>query len=139
MLSCLNIFIKLLLLIYLFTLTIFYFRSLADRNCLLSFSSLSLVGDNSLQIGPWIQSYEFENHYNEMYPPELIFKKESTSYTETTFLDLHLCLNEGQIQTSFYDKKNSYNFNVVRFPHKSSTIPSKMFLQPLVQKYFESV
>ena len=54
MLSCLNLFIKLLLLIYLFTLTIFYFRSLADRNCLLSFSSLSLVGDNSLQIGPWI-------------------------------------------------------------------------------------
>ena len=62
-----------------------------------------------------------------MYPPELILKKENTSYTETTFLDPHLCLNEGQIQTSFYDKRYSYNFNVVRFPHKSSTIPSKMF------------
>ena len=70
---------------------------------------------------------EFENHYNEIDPSELILKKENTSHTETTFLDLHLCINEGQIQTSLYDKRNSYKFNVVRFPYKSSTIPSKMF------------
>ena len=42
-------------------------------------------------------------------------------------MDLHLCINKGQIQTSLYDKRNSYNFNVVRFPYKSSTIPAKMF------------
>ena len=70
---------------------------------------------------------EFENHYNEMYPPELILKEENNSHTETTFQDLHLCINDGQIQTSLYDKRNSYNFNVVGFPYKSSTIPSKMF------------
>ena len=70
---------------------------------------------------------EFENHYNEIQPSELIFKKENTSHRETTFLDLHLCVNQGQIQTSLYDKKNSYNFNVVRFPNKSINIPSKIF------------
>ena len=70
---------------------------------------------------------EFENHYNEIYPSGLILKKENTSHTETTFLDLHLCINEGQIQTSLYDKRNFYNFNFVRFPYKSSTIPSKVF------------
>ena len=70
---------------------------------------------------------EFENQYNEIFPTKLILKKENTSYTATTFLDLHLCINEGQIQTSLYDKRNSYNFNVVRFPYKSSTMPSKMF------------
>ena len=70
---------------------------------------------------------EFENHYNEIYPPELILQKENTSHTETTFLHFHLCINEGQIQTCLYDKRNSYNFNVVRFPYKCSTIPSKMF------------
>ena len=70
---------------------------------------------------------EFENHYNEIDPSELILKKENTSHTETTFLDLHLCINEGQIQTSLYDKRNFYNFNFVRFPYKSSTIPSKVF------------
>ena len=52
MLSYLNLFIKFLLVIYLLSLTIFNFRSLADANCLPSSSSLSWVGDNSLQIGP---------------------------------------------------------------------------------------
>ena len=73
---------------------------------------------------------EFENHYNKIYRSELIVKKENTTYAETTFLELHLCINEGQIQSSLYDKRNSisnYNFNVVRFPYKSSTIPSAMF------------
>ena len=70
---------------------------------------------------------EFENHYNEIYSSGLILKKENTSHTETTFLDLHLCINEGQIQTTLYDKRNSYNSNVLRFPYKSSNIPSKMF------------
>ena len=55
---------------------------------------------------------EFENHYNEIYPSELILKKENTSHTKITFLDLHLCIKEGQIQTSFYDKRNSYNFKL---------------------------
>ena len=63
---------------------------------------------------------KFENHYNEIYPSELILKKENTSSTE-------ICINEGQIQISLYDKRNSYNFYVVKFPHKNSNIPSKMF------------
>ena len=54
-------------------------------------------------------------------------KKENTSYSETAFLDLHLFINEGQIEASLYDKRNSYNFSVVRFPCKCSTIPSEMF------------
>ena len=58
---------------------------------------------------------KFENDYNEIYPPKLILKKENTSHTETSFLDLHLYINEGQIQKPLYDKRNSYNFNIVRF------------------------
>ena len=50
---------------------------------------------------------EFENHYNDTYPSELILKKENTSHTETAFLDFNVCINEGQIQTSLYDKRNS--------------------------------
>ena len=70
----------------------------------------------------------FENHCNGIYQPKLILKKENTSNTETTFLDLRLYINEGQIQTSnIYDKRTSYNFSIVRFTYKSSTIPSKMF------------
>ena len=68
---------------------------------------------------------KFANHYNEIYPLELILKMENTTHTENTFIELPLYINEGQIYTSLYDKDNSYIFNVVRFPYKSSTIPSK--------------
>ena len=48
----------------------------------------------------------------EIYPSKLILKKENTSHTETTSLDLHFCINEGQIQVYLYAKRNSYNVNV---------------------------
>ena len=47
---------------------------------------------------------EFENHYNEIYPSELILKKENTSHIETTFQDPDFCIR--------YDKWNSYNFEI---------------------------
>ena len=80
--------------------------------------------------------YECENHYNEIYPPELILKNENTSHTETTFLDFHLCITESQIQTSLYDKSNSMSWD---FHINVALYHQKYFLQPLVQKYFESV
>ena len=76
---------------------------------------------------------EFESHYNKICTSELILKKENTSHTGTSFLDFHLCRNKGQIQTSLHNKRNSYNFNVVRFPYKSSTIPSKIFF-PIISE-----
>ena len=39
---------------------------------------------------------------------KLILTKGNTSHTETTFLDLHLCINEGQIQTSLYHNVCKY-------------------------------
>ena len=66
---------------------------------------------------------KFGNHYNEIYPPKQILNKANTSQAKTTFLDLHLCRNEGQTQTSLYDKMNSCNVNVLRFPYKGSTVP----------------
>ena len=70
---------------------------------------------------------EFENNYLEIYPPELILKKENTSSSEATFLDLHLLIVDGQIKTTLYDKRDAFGFDIVRFPYKDSTIPSKMF------------
>ena len=40
---------------------------------------------------------EFENRYNEIYLPELILKNQNASHAETSFLDLDLYKNEGQI------------------------------------------
>ena len=101
-----------------------WLKSIINTNCGVArkFGNVFRFIDDLIAIN---DGNEFENHYNEIYPPELILKKENTSHTETTFLDLHLCINEGQIQTSLYDKRDSYNCNVVRFSYKNSTIPSK--------------
>ena len=42
---------------------------------------------------------KFENHSNEIYPTELILKRENYSHSENSFLDPHIYRIEGQIQT----------------------------------------
>ena len=101
-----------------------WLKSIENSGVARKFGNIFRVIDDLIAIN---DGNEFENHYNEIYPSEIILIKENTSNTETTFPDLHLCINEGQIQTSLYAKRNSYNFNGVRFPYKSSNTPSKMF------------
>ena len=73
-------------------------------------------------------SNEFLNSYKEIYPEELQLKKENNHEKEATFLDLHINIDtSGKIKTKLYDKRNSYNFFIVRFPYKSSNLPNKMF------------
>ena len=50
---------------------------------------------------------ELENHRNKIDPPKLIWHKETTSHTKTTFKYLHLSINAGQFQISLYNKRNS--------------------------------
>ena len=74
---------------------------------------------------------EFLNNFLDIYPPELELKKENKNNNEATFLDLHLSINDSQITTQLYDKRNYFHFDIVRFPYKSSTIPSKMFFSTI--------
>ena len=70
---------------------------------------------------------EFEKHHLEIYPRELILKKENDNSKSATFLDLDISINEGQFITKLYDKRDNFSFSIVRLPHKSSNNPSKMF------------
>ena len=68
-----------------------------------------------------------KKNLHEIYPPEVKLKKENVNNNEATFLDLHVCLNERQIITCLYDKRDSFPFAIVRFPYKCSTLLSKMY------------
>ena len=46
-------------------------------------------------------------------------------------MDLHLNISDGQIETTLYDKRDAFNFHIVRLPYKDSTIPSKMFFSTI--------
>ena len=71
--------------------------------------------------------HSFEEHYLDIYPPELQLKKENIVPSETTFLDLHISIKDRTFTTKLYDKRDSFQFNITRLPYKDSNIPSKMF------------
>ena len=54
-------------------------------------------------------------------------KVENENNFSASFLDLALALGEGVIDTKLFDKRDAFNFSVVRMPYKCSNIPKKMF------------
>ena len=54
-------------------------------------------------------------------------KVENDDTLAASFLDFALAVNEGVIDTKIFDKRDVFNFSVVRMPFKCSNIPNKMF------------
>ena len=70
---------------------------------------------------------EFERSFKEIYPSELTLKKENEVDTESTFYDLEINVSDRKYNYKLYDKRDTFNFSIVRFPYKESNIPIKMF------------
>ena len=47
--------------------------------------------------------------------------------TEATFYDLEVNVSDRMFDYKLYDKRDAFNFSIVRFPYKESNIPIKMF------------
>ena len=73
----------------------------------------------------------FHNSFLEIYPAELTLNKENEVNTAATFLDLDIEIIDNKFVTKIFDKRDSYEFDIVRLPHKSSNIPYKMFYNTL--------
>jgi len=70
---------------------------------------------------------EFSKSFREIYPPEMELKRENREDNAASYLDLGLEIEDKQMSSNLYDKRNAFNFSIVRFPYRSSNIPSKMF------------
>ena len=70
---------------------------------------------------------EFSRSCLEIYPPELVLKKENETDSRATFLDMEINIIDNKYIYNLYDKRDSYPFFIVRFPYKCSNIPSKIF------------
>ena len=72
-----------------------------------------------------------------IYPSELKIKDTSDSVKYVNFLDLHLEIDNNELNTSLYDKRDDFNFSIVNFPYLSSNIPSSpaygVFVSQLVR------
>ena len=66
------------------------------------------------------------NRYkHKIYPPELILNKENKSNDHTSFLDIDITINNNEIITNLYDKRDDFNFEINSFPVLSSNIHKK--------------
>ena len=74
----------------------------------------------------------FEKYYKDIYPKELELKKENTKSNSCSFLDLSISIQNNTFLTSLYDKRDDYNFKIVRLPYRSSNIPKKMCISSVL-------
>jgi len=67
-----------------------------------------------------------ENIVAELYHPSLKLIKVNTNPTTADVLDIHINITNKISQIKTYDKRRSFNFNIVNFPHINSNIPQMM-------------
>ena len=87
-----------------------------------------------------INNPAFQNYLGQMYPAELEIKDNTESTTSASYLDLltTVDLEDGQLHTSIYDKRDDFNFHITNFPFLNSNIPSSpayAILIPQVIRY----
>ena len=65
----------------------------------------------------------FDSMVNRINPSELQLNKANVSDTEASFLDLHLSISDGFVQTKIYDKRDDFDFDIVNFPFLDGDVP----------------
>ena len=60
---------------------------------------------------------------SQIYPSELQLNKANTSDTEAAFLDLHLSISNDIVSTKIYDKRDHFDFEIVKFPFLEGDVP----------------
>ena len=72
-----------------------------------------------------INNSSFQNEIPNIYLPQLCLKKTTECPEMASFLDICIHNHETGLTTSVYDKRDHFNFYIVKFPHLDSNIPSK--------------
>ena len=77
-----------------------------------AFNSTSLYLDDLLNI----DNTFFDSMISHIYPSELQLNKANVSDTEASFLHLHLSISDGFVKTKMFDKRDDFDFDIVKFP-----------------------
>ena len=111
-----------LLLIYFFCNERDFMLSLSEDNqseVIEAFNSTSRYLDDLSNI----DNNFFDSMVNRIYPSELQLNKTNVSDAEASFLDLHLSISHGFVQTKTYDKRDDFHFDIVNFPFLDDDVP----------------
>ena len=67
---------------------------------------------------------DFPDHVADIYPEELSIKQENTHFDKASCLDLYIEIIDRQFHTKLYDKRDSFDFDIVNYPFvEKSNIP----------------
>ena len=77
---------------------------------------------------------EFGNSFKDIYPPELELKVEHNG-SHATFLDLDITIINNKFVYKLFDKRDAFNFFIVRMPDLSSNIPSTVFYGSVLSEF----
>ena len=72
-----------------------------------------------------LNNTNFSSAIQDIYPSDLQLKKTTESTTALSYLDILITIEHGKHSTTLYDKRDSFQFEIVNFPDMSSNIPSK--------------
>ena len=61
---------------------------------------------------------------DQIYPKELKLKRTTEGSDNCSYLDLNIRIEAGRYTTDLYDKRETFKFKIVNFPHMDSNIPS---------------
>ena len=92
-----------------------------QANVIKAFNSTSRYLDDLLNIdNPY-----FEGMVNQIYPPEYQLNKANTSDTEAPCLDLHVSISNGFVSSKINDKRDDFDFDIVKFPILDGDVPRR--------------
>ena len=60
---------------------------------------------------------------NHIYPSELQLNKANVSDTEASFLDFHLSISDGFVETKLFGKRDDFDNDIVNFPFLDVDVP----------------
>ena len=106
-------------LLFLFYYEYKYMKNLIKNNIILAkkFNNTMRYIDNLLTLN----NNQFDAAFKDIYRQELQLKKTTVCLSSVIFITI----DNGRYSTAVFDKRDSFTFNIVNFPHLSSNIPSK--------------
>lgn len=76
----------------------------------------------------------FEDQIPLIYPQEIVCNRENNSELRGHFLELDIDIKSNKFQTKVYDKRNDFDFQIVKFPDTKSNIPNRVVLNVFVSQ-----
>ena len=76
----------------------------------------NVTGVHNYEIQVCIYNPYFEQMVGQIYPNELQFNKANSPDAEAPCLDLNLSITNGIVSSKMYDKRDDFNFEIVKFP-----------------------